>query len=52
MGAVASTLDIAPKAAGNHIKRIYTKNGVSSRTGAPMFAMRHGLLPNRETSQI
>jgi DNA-binding CsgD family transcriptional regulator len=48
---VASTLDIAPKTAGNHIERIYVKIGVSSRAEAAMFAMQHGLLPSWETSQ-
>jgi HD-GYP domain-containing protein (c-di-GMP phosphodiesterase class II) len=48
---VASTLGIAPKTVGNHIERIYTKIGVSSRAEAAMFAMHHGLLPSWETSQ-
>ena len=42
---VASSLGIAPKTAGNHIERIYTKIGVSSRAEAAMFAMQHGLCP-------
>jgi DNA-binding NarL/FixJ family response regulator len=47
--AVATRLGIAPKTAGNHIERIYSKIGVSSRAEAAMFAMQHGLLPNWET---
>ncbi|HLZ70712.1 MAG TPA: HD domain-containing phosphohydrolase [Dehalococcoidia bacterium] len=49
--AVATTLGIAPKTAGNHIERIYSKIGVSSRAEAAMFAMQHGLLPSWETPQ-
>jgi DNA-binding CsgD family transcriptional regulator len=47
---VASRLGIAPKTAGNHIERIYTKIGCSSRAEAAMFAMEHGLLKPRENS--
>jgi HD-GYP domain-containing protein (c-di-GMP phosphodiesterase class II) len=47
--AVASSLGIAAKTAGNHIESIYTKIGVSSRAEAAMFAMQHGLLPGWET---
>lgn len=43
--AVAHSLGIAPKTAGNHIERIYEKIGVSSRAEAAMFAMQHGLVP-------
>ena len=42
---VAATLAIAPKTAGNHIERIYSKIGVSSRAEAALFAMQHGLVP-------
>jgi HD-GYP domain-containing protein (c-di-GMP phosphodiesterase class II) len=41
---VASRLGITPKTAGNHIERIYTKIGVSSRAEAALFAMQNGLL--------
>jgi DNA-binding CsgD family transcriptional regulator len=41
---VARTLNITPKTAGNHIERIYTKIGVSSRSTATLFAMQHGML--------
>jgi DNA-binding NarL/FixJ family response regulator len=46
--AIASTLAISPKTAGNHIERIYSKIGVSTRAEAAMFAMRHDLLSSWE----
>jgi DNA-binding CsgD family transcriptional regulator len=49
--ALAHTLGISPKTVGNHLERIYTKIGVSSRAEAAMFAMQHGLVPNWETAQ-
>ena len=49
--AVAHKLGIAPKTAGNHLERIYTKIGVSSRAEAAMFAMQHGLLPAWDTDR-
>src|SRR5205085_9913309 len=49
--AVATTLGISPKTAGNHIERIYSKIGISSRAEAAMFAMHHGLLPTWETAR-
>ena len=49
--AVAHALGIAPKTAGNHIERIYTKIGVNSRAEAAMFAMQHGLLSMWETTE-
>ncbi len=47
---IAASLGIAPKTAGTHIERIYQKIGVSSRAEAAMFAMRHGLVPDWETT--
>ena len=47
--AVAHKLGISPKTVGNHLERIYTKIGVSTRAEAAMFAMQHGLLPDWET---
>src|SRR5829696_1160294 len=41
---VGDQLGIAAKTAGNHVERIYTKIGASSRAEATMFAMQHGLL--------
>jgi len=40
----ARELGISPKTVGNHIDRIYQKIGVSTRAGAALFAMEHGLL--------
>ena len=41
---VAQELVIAAKTARNHIERIYTKLGVSTRAEASLYAMRHGLV--------
>jgi HD-GYP domain-containing protein (c-di-GMP phosphodiesterase class II) len=41
---VARELVIAKKTARNHIERIYTKLGVSTRAAAALYAMRHGLV--------
>lgn len=41
---VASALVISPKTVGHHIEHIYTKAGVTTRAGATLFAMEHGLL--------
>jgi HD-GYP domain-containing protein (c-di-GMP phosphodiesterase class II) len=41
---IAEALDIAPKTVSAHLERIYLKVGVTSRAGATLFAMRHGLL--------
>jgi HD-GYP domain-containing protein (c-di-GMP phosphodiesterase class II) len=43
--AIAERLVIAPKTAGNHVEHIYAKIGASSRVGASLFAVEHGLLP-------
>jgi HD-GYP domain-containing protein (c-di-GMP phosphodiesterase class II)/DNA-binding CsgD family transcriptional regulator len=48
---VARTLNIAPKTAGNHIERIYSKIGASSRSTATLFALQHGLLATLEPVQ-
>jgi DNA-binding NarL/FixJ family response regulator len=42
--AIATRLGIAPKTAGNHLERVYSKAGVGSRAEAAMFAMQHGLV--------
>ena len=39
---------ISPKTAGNHVEHIYAKIGASNRAAASLFAMQHGLLPERE----
>jgi HD-GYP domain-containing protein (c-di-GMP phosphodiesterase class II) len=41
---VARQLVIADKTARNHIERIYTKLGISTRAEASLYAMRHGLV--------
>lgn len=41
---IAASLSIARKTADNHIQHIYAKLGVSTRAGATIFAMEHGLL--------
>ena len=47
---IADRLVISPKTARNHIEHIYVKIGTSSRVGASLYAMRHGLLPEQEPS--
>jgi DNA-binding NarL/FixJ family response regulator len=41
---VAAKLGISPKTVGHHIEHIYAKAGVTTRAGATLFAMEHGLL--------
>jgi HD-GYP domain-containing protein (c-di-GMP phosphodiesterase class II) len=41
---VAEELSISPKTVGTHVEHIYAKAGVSTRAGAALFAMEHGLL--------
>lgn len=41
---VAATLGISPKTVGHHIEHVYAKSGVTTRAGATLFAMEHGLL--------
>jgi DNA-binding CsgD family transcriptional regulator len=45
---IARTLVIAEKTAANHVEHIYAKLDVSTRTGAALYAMRHGLLDSLE----
>ena len=45
---IGARLVITPKTAGNHIEHIYSKIGASSRVGASLFAMQHGLLPETQ----
>ena len=45
---VARALGITPKTAGNHIERIYTKIGATSRSTATLFALQHGMLATLE----
>ena len=46
---IARELGISPKTVGNHIERIYSKLGVSNRTGAAMHAMQHGIVGSGPT---
>ena len=41
---VASALGISPKTVGHHIEHLYAKAGVTTRAGATLWAMEHGLL--------
>ncbi|MGH3451207.1 MAG: HD domain-containing phosphohydrolase, partial [Haloechinothrix sp.] len=41
---IARMLGITTKTAGNHVEHVYAKAGVTTRTAATLFAMRHGLL--------
>ena len=41
---IASALVVSPKTVGHHIESIYAKAAVSTRPGATMFAMQHGLV--------
>ena len=41
---VAAALGISPKTVGHHIEHLYGKAGVTTRAGATLFAMEHGLL--------
>jgi HD-GYP domain-containing protein (c-di-GMP phosphodiesterase class II) len=44
---IARSLGIAPKTVDGHLQRIYPKIGVSSRGGAMLYAIEHGLLPRQ-----
>ena len=39
---------ISPKTVGNHVEHIYAKIDAKTRTGASLFAMKHGLLPEEQ----
>jgi HD-GYP domain-containing protein (c-di-GMP phosphodiesterase class II)/DNA-binding CsgD family transcriptional regulator len=41
---IAESLVLTPKTVGHHIESIYSKIGVSSRVGATLFAIEHGLV--------
>ena len=40
---IAEALVVSPKTVGHHIEHIYEKIGVSTRVGATLFALQHGL---------
>jgi HD-GYP domain-containing protein (c-di-GMP phosphodiesterase class II) len=41
---MAERLVVSPKTIGHHVESIYAKIGVSTRVGATLFALQHGLL--------
>jgi DNA-binding NarL/FixJ family response regulator len=41
---IAEELVIAPSTVHTHVVHIYDKTGVSTRAGAAVFAMEHGLI--------
>ncbi len=41
---MADVLFIAPKTVGHHVQHIYDKLGISTRVGATLFGLRHGLI--------
>jgi HD-GYP domain-containing protein (c-di-GMP phosphodiesterase class II) len=41
---VARRLGISPKTCDHHIQRVYSKIGLSTRAGATLFALEHGLI--------
>ncbi|MBJ7600476.1 MAG: hypothetical protein DLM67_17615 [Candidatus Nephthysia bennettiae] len=42
---VAAELHISPSTADHHVRHIYEKTGASTRAGAAVFALEHGLIP-------
>jgi HD-GYP domain-containing protein (c-di-GMP phosphodiesterase class II) len=47
---IAETLVVSPKTVGHHLENIYSKIGVSTRVGATLFALQHGLIDNTASS--
>jgi DNA-binding NarL/FixJ family response regulator len=45
---IGAELVISPKTARNHVEHIYAKIDASSRAGASLYAMQHGLLYDSE----
>jgi DNA-binding CsgD family transcriptional regulator len=45
---IARALFISAKTVANHVEHIYFKIDASTRAGAGLFAMRHGLLPEQQ----
>jgi HD-GYP domain-containing protein (c-di-GMP phosphodiesterase class II) len=52
MREVARALSISPKTVDGHLQRIYPKIGVSTRSGATLYAMERGLLRSGHTPQV
>ena len=40
---IGSTLGVSPKTADHYVQQVYTKIGVTTRAGAAVYAMQHGL---------
>jgi DNA-binding CsgD family transcriptional regulator len=49
---VARALGISPKTVGRHIEHVYAKAAVTTRAGATLFAMEHGLLARRPSPHV
>jgi HD-GYP domain-containing protein (c-di-GMP phosphodiesterase class II)/DNA-binding CsgD family transcriptional regulator len=49
---IARRLGISPKTCDHHIQRLYSKAGVSTRAGATLFALEHGLVGLDETAGV
>ena len=47
---IAEALVVSPKTVGHHLENIYSKIGVSTRVGATLFALQHGLIDNTVSS--
>jgi DNA-binding CsgD family transcriptional regulator len=47
---IAARMGISPKTVDNHIQHIYNKLGVSTRTGAVLFAMEQNLVEARRVT--
>ena len=45
---IGTSLFISAKTVANHVEHIYAKIDASTRAGAGLFAMRHGLLPEQQ----
>jgi len=43
---IAGALVVSKRTVDHHIQHIYDKTGVSTRAGATLFALRHGLIPD------
>ena len=46
---IAEALGVSRRTVTSHLEHVYTKLGVSGRTEAALFAMRHGLVDARPT---
>ena len=40
---IGGRLYLSPKTVGHHVESIYSKTGVSTRVGATLFAVQHGM---------